>query len=90
VIGTSDRSLRDARVRDELAAVHNVLAFEMEARGLSTAAGLAGCEWLVVRGISDYGDRYADATWRRYAAAAAAGYVAALLAATSPMASVTR
>jgi nucleoside phosphorylase len=87
VIGTSDRSLRDARVRDELAAAHELLAFEMEAEGVGTASSLAGREWLVVLGIGNYADQYADdETWRRYAAAAAAGYVAALLTETSPQA----
>jgi nucleoside phosphorylase len=82
LIGSSDRSLRDAHVRDILADLYGLRALEMEGKGIGTASALAGVEWFVVRGISDYGDEFTTSTWRCYAAAAAAAYVRALLAET--------
>jgi len=81
-IGSGDVSLRDARERDDLAARHEVLAFEMEGAGVGISGFRDGLEWLVVRGISDYGDSATDHTWRRYASLAAAAYTRALLAAS--------
>ena len=78
-IGSSDRSLRNAKVRDRIAAEHGVLALEMDGKGAGIAAELSGVEWLVVRGISDYGDNHVDPAWRYYPALAAAAYVRALL-----------
>ena len=46
------------------------------------AAEMGGVEWLVVRGISDYGDAHQkdlDPGWRNHAALAAAAYVRALI-----------
>jgi nucleoside phosphorylase len=37
VIGSADRSLRSARVRDELAATHQLIAIEMEGKGIGGA-----------------------------------------------------
>jgi len=85
LIGSSDRSLRDAAVRDGLADEHNLRALEMEGKGIGTASALSGVEWFVVRGISDYADEHTTGTWRRYAAVAAAAYVRSLLAETPPL-----
>lgn len=82
LIGSSDRSLRDGRVRDSLAQLYQLSALEMEGKGIANASALNGVEWFVVRGISDYGDVFTDETWRRYAAAAAAAYTRALLGCT--------
>jgi nucleoside phosphorylase len=82
LIASGDRSLRSARRRDELAAAYDVLAIEMEGKGLGNTGLYEGVEWFTVRGISDYGDCHATATWRSYAAMAAAAYVRALLAVT--------
>jgi nucleoside phosphorylase len=79
-IASGDQLMKDEARRDELAARHQVLAFEMEATGISVAAALRGRQTLVVRGISDYGDRMKDGRWQAYAALAAAAYVRALLA----------
>ena len=84
-IGSANRSLRNARARDEIADEHDVLAIEMEGRGIGSAGLAGGVEWLVIRGISDYGDTHATRLWRRYAALAAAGYARALLAECPPM-----
>jgi nucleoside phosphorylase len=82
LIASGDRSLRSARKRDEIAAAHGVLAIEMEGKGIGNTGFYEGVEWFTVRGISDYGDRHATRTWRRYASLAAAAYVRALLAVT--------
>jgi nucleoside phosphorylase len=82
LIASGDRSLRSARKRDEIAAFHDVLAIEMEGKGLGNTGFYEGAEWFTVRGISDYGDRHVTPTWRRYASMAAAAYVRALLALT--------
>ena len=79
LIASGDRSLRSARKRDEIAACHDVLAIEMEGKGIGNTGFYEGVEWFAVRGISDYGDRHVTPTWRRYASMAAAAYVRALL-----------
>ncbi|RSM86308.1 hypothetical protein DMH04_14165 [Kibdelosporangium aridum] len=84
-IGSADRSLRNLRKRDAIAAEHNLRAFEMEGTGIGKASFANGLEWYVVRGISDYGDRRHGHLWRNYAAAVAASYVRALLGACPPL-----
>jgi nucleoside phosphorylase len=84
-IGSSDRSMRNASTRDELARRHNLLAIEMEGKGVGRAGHADGRGWFVVRGISDYGDRWTNNEWRRYASAAAAAYVRALLGICPPL-----
>ena len=82
LIASGDRSLRSARKRDEIAAFCDVLAVEMEGKGIGNTGFSEGAEWFTVRGISDYGDRHATTAWRGYASMAAAAYVRALLAVT--------
>jgi nucleoside phosphorylase len=82
MIASGDRSLRSARKRDKIAAVYDVLAIEMEGKGIGNTGFYEGVEWFTVRGISDYGDRHVTPTWRNYASMAAAAYVRVLLAAT--------
>jgi nucleoside phosphorylase len=79
-IGSADRSLRSAAVRDELAKRHpRLVGFEMEGAGIGSSAFLAGVEYLVVRGVSDLAEAGRDSTWRRYAALVAAAYTRGLL-----------
>jgi nucleoside phosphorylase len=85
LVGSADRSLRESRFRDQVAALHNLLAFEMEGKGIGNAGFLNNRQWFVVRGISDYGDSHTTATWRPYAAMAAAAYLRALLAECEPL-----
>ena len=86
LIASGDRSLRSARKRDQIAACHDVLAIEMEGKGIGNAGFYEGVEWFAVRGISDYGDCHVTRAWRRYASMAAAAYVRALLAVTPAIA----
>jgi nucleoside phosphorylase len=83
-IGSANRSLRDARVRDRIAGEHDLLAIEMEGSGIGSASFANGLEWFVVRGISDHGEHGTDGRWRGYASIAAAAYVRALLAECQP------
>lgn len=85
LIGSADWSLRNAQVRDILAALHDLRALEMEGKGIARSSFLNGLDWLVVRGVSDYGDRHTRDVWRCYAALAAAAYVRALLAVCPPV-----
>lgn len=84
-IGAADRSLRNAASRQALADRYSLLAFEMEAFGVATAALAHGVGWLAVRGISDYGDSGTDGRWRHHAALVAAAYTRCLLAQISPL-----
>jgi nucleoside phosphorylase len=84
-IGSADRSLRSGHVRDALADRYLLRAIEMEGRGVGNAAFASGRDWFVVRGASDHGDRHTTGLWRRYAAAVAAAYAAALLAECPPV-----
>jgi nucleoside phosphorylase len=83
-IGSADVLLRDAALRDDLARRHRVIAFDMEASGVATAARLHGREWFMVRGVSDLADEHKDDRWHGYAAATAASYLRALLGMIAP------
>lgn len=85
LIGSSNRSFRDAAVRDELAARHGVIALEMEGAGIGSSSFLNGREWFVIRGVSDYGDRHRSGLWRPYASLVAAAYTRALFARCLPL-----
>jgi nucleoside phosphorylase len=85
LIGSANRSLRDGRVRDQLAAEHHLRALEMEGAGVGTSAFLNNRHWFMVRGISDYADHGFGRAWRKYASLAAAAYVRALLGACQPV-----
>jgi nucleoside phosphorylase len=66
--------MKDALVRDKLAAEKDVLCFEMEAAGL-----MNHFPCLVIRGICDYSDSHKNKEWQGYAAMAAASYAKDLL-----------
>ncbi|KAF3925690.1 Ankyrin-1 [Arthrobotrys entomopaga] len=74
LIASANQLMKDARVRDKLAAEKDVLCFEMEAAGL-----MNHFPCLVIRGICDYSDSHKNKEWQGYAAMAAAAYAKDLL-----------
>ncbi|KAH6956218.1 hypothetical protein DER45DRAFT_523336, partial [Fusarium avenaceum] len=69
IIASANTLVKNAILRDNLAAQNNVLCFEMEAAGL-----INGFSCLVIRGICDYSDSHKNKSWQGYAAMAAAAY----------------
>ena len=74
LIASSNQLMKDALVRDRLAAEKDVLCFEMESAGL-----MNHFPCLVVRGVCDYSDSHKNAAWQGYAAMTAAAYTRDLL-----------
>ncbi|VUC35512.1 unnamed protein product [Clonostachys rosea] len=74
LIASGNALMKDALVRDRLAAETGVLCFEMEAAG-----SMNQCPFLVVRGICDYSDTHKNKSWQGYAAMTAAAYTRELL-----------
>jgi nucleoside phosphorylase len=74
LIASANQVMRDASVRDKLAAEKDVLCFEMEAAGLMNPFPC-----LVIRGICDYSDTHKNKEWQGHAAMAAAAYAKDLL-----------
>ena len=74
LIASANQLMKDAIVRDKLAAEKDVLCFEMEAAGL-----MNHFPCLVIRGICDYSDSHKNKEWQGYAAMAGAAYAKDLL-----------
>jgi nucleoside phosphorylase len=74
LIASANQLMKDALIRDRLAAEKDVLCFEMEAAGL-----MNHFPCLVIRGICDYSDSHKNKEWQGYAAMAAAAYAKDLL-----------
>ncbi|KAH7187521.1 hypothetical protein BKA60DRAFT_602335 [Fusarium oxysporum] len=74
LIASANRLMKDALVRDKLAAEKGVLCFEMEAAGL-----MNHFPCLVIRGICDYSDSHKNKEWQGFAAMMAAAYAKDLL-----------
>jgi nucleoside phosphorylase len=74
LIASSNKVLKNAKLRDELRDKYKILCFEMEAAGLMNILPVA-----VIRGISDYADSHKNDDWQPYAAAVAAAYAKGLL-----------
>ncbi|KAI1087351.1 nucleoside phosphorylase domain-containing protein, partial [Rostrohypoxylon terebratum] len=79
LIASANQLMKDALIRDKLAAEKDVLCFEMEAAGL-----MNHFPCLVVRGICDYSDTHKNKLWQGYAAMAAAAYAKDLLNTITP------
>ncbi|KAK9439939.1 Ankyrin repeat-containing domain protein [Metarhizium brunneum] len=73
-IGSGNKVIKNAKLRDELRDKYNIICLEMEAAGLMNTLPVA-----VIRGICDYADCHKNDTWRHYAAATAASYAKELL-----------
>jgi nucleoside phosphorylase len=69
LIASANQVMKDALVRDQLAAEHDILCFEMEAAGLMNQFPC-----LVIRGICDYSDSHKNKEWQGFAAMTAAAY----------------
>lgn len=74
LIASGNQLMKDAHIRDKLAAEKGVLCFEMEAAGL---VNHFSC--LVIRGICDYSDSHKNKEWQGFAAMMAAAYAKDLL-----------
>ena len=74
LVASANQLMKDALVRDKLAAENDILCFEMEAAGL-----MNHFPCLVIRGICDYSDSHKNKEWQGYAAMAAAAYTKDLL-----------
>ncbi|OTA02586.1 hypothetical protein A9Z42_0029700 [Trichoderma parareesei] len=74
LIASANQLMKDAVMRDTLAAEMGVLCFEMEAAGLMNQFPC-----LVIRGICDYADSHKNKEWQGYAAMTAAAYARDLL-----------
>lgn len=79
LIASANQLMKDALVRDRLAAERDILCFEMEAAGL-----MNHFPCLVIRGICDYSDSHKAKDWQGYAAMAAAAYAKDLLCRIAP------
>ncbi|KAF5566205.1 ankyrin repeat [Fusarium phyllophilum] len=79
LIASGNSLMKDALLRDKLAAKHGILCFEMEAAGL-----MNHFPCVVVRGICDYSDSHKNDEWQEYAAMAAAAYTKDLLLQVAP------
>ncbi|KAK5992046.1 hypothetical protein PT974_05442 [Cladobotryum mycophilum] len=74
IIASANKMMKDAKIRDEMAAERNVLCFDMVSAGL-----VNHFPCLVIRGISNYADTHKNDEWHGYAAMAAAAYAKDLL-----------
>ncbi|KAJ5653328.1 hypothetical protein N7490_000331 [Penicillium lividum] len=74
LIASGNQLMKNALIRDRLAAGKDVLCFEMEAAGLMNTFPC-----LVIRGICDYSDSHKNKEWQGFAAMVAAAYAKDLL-----------
>ncbi|KAF4888268.1 Kinesin light chain [Colletotrichum fructicola] len=79
LIASGNQLMKDAYIRDKLAAERDVLCFEMEAAGL-----MNHFPCLVIRGICDYSDSHKNKAWQGFAAMIAAAYARDLLRQIAP------
>ena len=84
-IASASTLLKLPERRDRLRDQFGVRAVEMEGSGTADAAWMAQAQHFVVRGVCDYCDSRKGDDWQNYAAAAAAGYVAAILRTIGPV-----
>lgn len=78
-IGSANTLLRDCKLRDRLRDQYDVRAIEMEGSGVADSTWTHQQSYLVIRGISDYGDGHKNDLWHGYGAVVAAAFARALL-----------
>jgi nucleoside phosphorylase len=78
-IGSGEKLMKNARIRNELRDKYNVIGLEMEAAGAVNRIPVG-----VIRGVCDYGDEHKNDKWQPYAAAMAAAYAKAILSEIRP------
>lgn len=66
-IGSGDRVMKSGQHRDQIAAQHDLVAFEMEASGVWD-----NLPCMVIKGVCDYADSHKNKHWQHYAAVTAA------------------
>lgn len=76
---SSNHLMKDALLRDKLAAERGVLCFEMQAVGL-----MQNFPCLVIRGICNYADTHQNKEWQGYTSMVAAAYAKDLLSRITP------
>ncbi|EPS40848.1 hypothetical protein H072_5262 [Dactylellina haptotyla CBS 200.50] len=79
LIASGNRLMKDAMVRDRLAAEKDVLCFEVGAAG-----SMNQLPCIVIRSICDYSDSHKNDEWQGYAAMVAAAYAKDLLCRIAP------
>ncbi|KAF5507555.1 Kinesin light chain [Colletotrichum aenigma] len=79
LIASANQLMKNATIRDKLAAEYGVACFEMEAAGL-----MNHFPCLVIRGICDYSDSHKNKEWQGFAAMVAAAYAKDLLLQIAP------
>jgi nucleoside phosphorylase len=78
-IGSANILLRDSKRRDALRDEYAARAIEMEGAGIADGTWEFGQSYMLIRGISDYGDCQKNDKWQGYAAVVAAAYARALI-----------
>ncbi|KAJ5927877.1 hypothetical protein N7466_006833 [Penicillium verhagenii] len=73
-VGSGDTVMKSGQHRDQTAAQHNLIAFEMEASGIWD-----NLPCLVIKGVCDYADSHKNKNFQHYAAATAAAGMKAVL-----------
>ncbi|KAL4744103.1 hypothetical protein BDV11DRAFT_165792 [Aspergillus similis] len=74
LVGSGDTVMKSGQHRNQVAAKHRIIAFEMEAAGVWDSLPC-----LVIKGVCDYADSHKNKYWQNYAAAAAAACTKAIL-----------
>jgi hypothetical protein len=78
-IGSANKLLRNALLRDRMRDKFKIRAFEMESSGIADATWGLDAGYLAIRGVCDYCDDAKNNTWQNHAAVVAAAYMRALL-----------
>ncbi|KAI1374413.1 purine and uridine phosphorylase [Hypoxylon crocopeplum] len=73
-IGSGEKLMKNAAMRDQLRDKYGIIGLEMEAAGTMNRIPVG-----VIRGVCDYADKHKNKNWQPYAAAMAAAYAKAIL-----------